>query len=420
MAAGFFRKSALEKLSTPEKLDQLIRVTDRRAWIALLTVVLAIVTALLWSVFGKVKTKLDVIGVIQGGEVHEVVSTAQGQLLEVRASIGDHIEKGQVIAVLQQPELQQQILDAEAVLKNQNFEMEKLLSYGSEESLLQSGFIRQTIKSIKGEIIAEEKNIVFLEGQHEAEDKLLKKGLITQSQINETRQQIEASHNSIERLKGQLAETSNQRHNVTFDLQQKTRLQQQRIEEAARNLKFLRERYDIQSNIRSPYNGYVVESLTDVGVMVSSGSPLFKVKNQDEINSQNLTAILYIPSKDGKKLKKGMEALVAPSTIQPQEDGFIVGKVIYVSEFPVTQQGMLISVRNEQLVQGFLSAGPMFEVHVEFEQDSDAFSGFRWTSAQGPEIEIHEGTSCFGKVTVKEERPLALAVPSFKKFFDLY
>lgn len=420
MAAGFFRKSALEKLSTPEKLDQLIKVTDRRAWIALSTVVLAIVTALLWSVFGKVKTKLDVSGVIQGGEVHEVVSTAQGQLMEVKVNLGDPVERGQVIAVLQQPELQQQILDAEAILKNQNFEMEKLLSYGSEESHLQSGFIKQTIKSIEGEIVAEQKKIVFLEGQYEAEKKLLEKGLITQSQVNGTEQQIEASHNAIERLKGQLAETSNQRHNVTFDLQQKIRLQKQRIEEAERNLDFLKERFDIQSNIRSPYHGYVVETLTDIGVMVTSGSPLFKVKNQDETNPANLTATLYIPSKDGKKLKKGMEALVAPSTIQPQEDGFIVGKVIYVSEFPLTQQGMLTSVRNEQLVQGFLAAGPMFEVQVEFEPDPDAFSGFKWTSAQGPEIEIHEGTFCFGKITIKEERPLALAVPSFKKFFDLY
>ena len=81
MSAGFFRKSALEKLSTTEKLDKLIKVTNRKAWIALLTIALAIGTAVVWSIFGKVKTKIDVVGIIQGGEVHEVVATSQGQLV---------------------------------------------------------------------------------------------------------------------------------------------------------------------------------------------------------------------------------------------------------------------------------------------------------------------------------------------------
>lgn len=40
-----------------------------------------------------------------------------------------------------------------------------------------------------------------------------------------------------------------------------------------------------------------------------------------------------------------MEALVAPSTVQPQEYGFIKSKVTYVSDFPITEKGMLTSVK---------------------------------------------------------------------------
>ena len=46
MSASFFRKSALEKLSTPEKLDQLIKVTGTKAWIALITIIVIIFTLL--------------------------------------------------------------------------------------------------------------------------------------------------------------------------------------------------------------------------------------------------------------------------------------------------------------------------------------------------------------------------------------
>ncbi len=115
-----------------------------------------------------------------------------------------------------------------------------------------------------------------------------------------------------------------------------------------------------------------------------------------------------------------MEALVAPSTIQPQEYGFIKAKVTYISDFPITERGMLTSVKNDQLAKGLLAGGPLFEVHVDFEKDPNSFSGYKWTSAKGPDILIKEGTSCMGKVTIKEEAPATIVVPAFKKFFDLY
>lgn len=419
MSAGFFRKSALEKLSTPEKLDQLIKVTNRKAWIALLTIALAIGTAIVWSIFGKVKTKIDVVGIIQGGEVHEVVATSQGQLVELNVKIGSKVKKGDIIATLHQPELSQQIEDAKAILTDRNFEMGKIVSYGGQGSQLQNEFISQTRKSILGEIDSERKKLSFLYNQLESENTLLGKGLIIKSQVANTKQQIEASKNTIERLKGQMAETSSQQNNVNFDLQQKLTLQNQRIAEAKRNLEFLNERFDTQKNIRSPYDGEVVEVLTERGVVVGTGTPLFKLKNQKD-DTKKITSVLYIPSKDGKKIKKGMEALVSPSTVQPQEFGFIKGKVTYISDFPITQQGMLNSVKNDQLAKGLLAMGPLFEVHVDFEKDISSYSGFRWTSAKGPDVKIKEGTSCMGKITIYEERPVTIVVPAFKNFFDLY
>ncbi|WP_415329008.1 NHLP bacteriocin system secretion protein [Chryseobacterium sp. MMS23-Vi53] len=422
MSASFFRKSALEKLSTPEKLDQLIKVTGPKAWIALVTIALALGVGITWSVFGRVKTKLDVVGVVLGGDVHEVVSTAQGQLVELKVAIGDKVKKGDIIATIQQPELSQQIEDAKAVLSDRKFEMGKLVSYGNQGNHLQGEYINQTRVSIQGEIESERKKLAFLNNQLESENGLLSKGLIVKSQVANTKQQIEASKNNIERLKGQMVETSSQQHTLGYDLQQKVTLQNQRIAEAERTLQFLTEKYDTQKNIRSPYDGDVVEVLTDRGVVVGLGTPLFKVKNEGTANTKlaGLKGVLYIPSKDGKKIKKGMEALVAPSTVQPQEYGFIKSKVTYVSDFPITEKGMLTSVKNDQLAKGLLASGPLFEVHVEFEKDPSSYSGFRWTSAKGPDLTIKEGTSCMGKVTILEEPPAAIVVPAFKKFFDLY
>ncbi len=419
MPPTFFRKAALEKLSTPEKLDQMIKVTGPRAWIALTTITVALVTAIAWSFWGNVKTKLNVVGVLLGGEVHEVVSTSQGQLLELKVNVGDEVKEGDVIAHVEQPQLEQQLTEAKALLAERRFELEQLQSFGNQDSKLQNEFISQQRSSIQMQIVTQRKILKFLKNQHKTEIDLKAKGLITNAQVANTEQQIEGARNQIESLRAQLAQTSSQELNLDFDAEQKVNLSQQRIAQAERNIEQLEERLDIQSNIRSSYSGQVVEVLTDAGVIVGQGVPLFKLKNRDEV-AGDLRGILYIPSQDGKKIKVGMEALVAPSTVQPQDYGFMKATVTYVSDFPITQQGMMTSVKNDQLVQGLLGMGAPFEVHVQFEKDPDSFSGFQWTSAKGPDVVINEGTSCMGKVTVKSEPPVTIVIPALKKFFDLY
>ncbi|KAB8155123.1 NHLP bacteriocin system secretion protein [Kordia sp. TARA_039_SRF] len=421
MAAGFFRKAAIEKLSTPEKLDQLIKVTSPRGWIALITITLILATGIIWAFFGNVKTKLNVVGVLLGGEIHEVVATSQGQLISLNVAIGDVVNEGDVIATVEQPELYQQIEEVKASLEERKFDLQQLLSFGNQDTRLQSELIQQQRTTIVMQIESEKKNLEFLRNQLDTEKGLLEQGLITRTQVVNTEQQIEASINTIESLKGQQVQTSSRKLNLGFDLQQKINMSKQRIAETERQLTYLQERYDIQTNIKSAHAGEVVELLTDAGVIVRQGSPLFKLKNQNQLTADNkLRGVLYIPSQDGKKIKEGMEALVVPSTVQPQEYGFMKGKVTYVSDFPITQKGMMMTVKNDQLVQGLLSQGALFEVYVEFEKDENSYSGFKWTSAKGPEVAINEGTSCMGKITVKSEPPAAIVVPALKKFFDLY
>jgi len=419
MSQSFFRKSALEKLSTPEKLDQLIKVTGSKAWVALVTIAVIIFTAIGWSVFGHIKTKLNAAGVLLGGDVYEVVSTSQGQLIKLNVKNGDKIKKGDIIANIEQIQLQQQIAEAKSLLSEQKFELSKTRSFGSKDSELQGDFVTKQKSSIQAQIRSEKKLLDFLKNQLETEKNLLKKGLITKAQVANTEQQIETSSNQISNLNAQFVQTSSQKLTLQFDSDQRTNLLVQRISQTERQIVNLTEQYDIASNVRSLYSGEVVEVLTDAGTVVAQGSPLFKLKYSNKSNAK-LRGILYIPSQDGKKIEVGMEALVAPSTVQPQDFGFMKGKVVYVSDFPITQKGMMTSVKNDQLVQSLLKLGAPFEVHVEFEKDPASYSGFKWTSAKGPNVFINEGTSCSGKITVKSESPITIVIPALKKFFELY
>lgn len=419
--ATIFRKSALEKLSTPEKLDQLIKITSPRAWIALLTIAIAIGTTVVWGFAGRVKTKIDTTGILLGGEVYDIVSTSQGQLLKLNIEVGDVVKEGEIIAEIDQPEIAQQIEEARASLIERQFELKQLMAFGSKDTEIQDELIEQQRASVKQQILSVQKNIVFLKQQLDIDKELFAKGLTTKPQVVSSEQQLENAENQIVDLKASLVEMSSQELNIGFTLAQKITVIKQKIAQEERRVNQLEEKYKIKKSITSPHSGEVVEVLSSSGVMVSSGTPLFKVKNELELNKPGtIRGILYVPSQDGKKIKKGMEALVVPATVKPQEFGYMKAKVVYVSEFPVTQQGMMTSMKNDQLVQSLLAMGAPYKVEVEFKPNSNSYSGYEWTSANGPEIMVNAGTSCMGKITVKEEPPIAMVIPALKKFFDLY
>jgi len=55
MNNGIFRKKGIDKITSPEKLDDYIRVTTPSVWLVLAAVVLLLVGALVWGFFGEVE-----------------------------------------------------------------------------------------------------------------------------------------------------------------------------------------------------------------------------------------------------------------------------------------------------------------------------------------------------------------------------
>ncbi|HYN88956.1 MAG TPA: NHLP bacteriocin system secretion protein [Ardenticatenaceae bacterium] len=92
---------ALERLSSPEQLDQLVRVTTPVGWLALGAVAALLVTGIIWGLTGSIPTKVGGRGIlIRAGGVNTIVSTTSGQIDEVLVSPGDVVEAGQVVATV--------------------------------------------------------------------------------------------------------------------------------------------------------------------------------------------------------------------------------------------------------------------------------------------------------------------------------
>ena len=62
--AQLYRKSALEKISSPEQLDKALTVTSPMSWIALLVVTVVIVITVIWSVIGTIPVTVTTTGIV--------------------------------------------------------------------------------------------------------------------------------------------------------------------------------------------------------------------------------------------------------------------------------------------------------------------------------------------------------------------
>jgi len=63
-SAGLFRQQALERFSSPERLDQLVQLTAPKEWVALAALAALVGAALVWSVAGSLPTTVAGSGVI--------------------------------------------------------------------------------------------------------------------------------------------------------------------------------------------------------------------------------------------------------------------------------------------------------------------------------------------------------------------
>jgi HlyD family secretion protein len=107
---SIFRKESLERLSSPERLDQLMQVVKPRDWLPLSTLGVFVFIGLVWSIVGRIPITENAMGVlIHPRNVLQVQSPIAGQLQSVNIKEGECVKKNQVLATIDPTELKQQL-----------------------------------------------------------------------------------------------------------------------------------------------------------------------------------------------------------------------------------------------------------------------------------------------------------------------
>ncbi len=67
MNGQLFRKSSIDRISSPEQLDDYVRVSSLGVWMVLLAVIILLVGVCVWGIFGHLDTRLDSAGICEDG-----------------------------------------------------------------------------------------------------------------------------------------------------------------------------------------------------------------------------------------------------------------------------------------------------------------------------------------------------------------
>jgi HlyD family secretion protein len=470
--SNLFRKEALDRLSSPERLDQLMQVVQPKKWIPLAAMGTIITAGLAWSVFGRIPITVAGQGVLVfPSKVVSVQSFTAGTLLTVNIRPGDKIKKNQVLATIDQTELQKKLELARTKLAQLRDQDRNAISLQFQRTALDKDAIQQQRQAIQQSLAAtqsvtpilREKGLDSIDQERqtlmqrmqttqellptfkqrfELRQKLKQEGAVSsdavlqaqqeflnsQTKINEIQSELKrldvreadaqrqflANLNSVQQLQAQLATLDTKlAGQAEQDLAISTNRKKE-IQATEALITQLELELKGNSQIVSNFDGRVLEVAAVSGQSIDRGGKLGTIEAQDSTNK--LVGVAFLPVSEGKKIRKGMELQITPSTVKRERFGGIVATVTNVSEFPVTKESASNVVGGPEILQGIATKGPQIQVFAELQPDASTPSQFRWSSSKGPEAQITPGTTASVRVKVEEQSPISFVFPILRSW----
>src|SRR5579871_42641 len=408
-----FRSAASERLSSVEQLDQLVAITRPFDWVAAAAMGLGLIVLIAWGVLGKIPTRVEGQGILlsSGGRVVDAVSSVSGRLASIDVAVGDSVQADQVIAHVGQIEIEQRLAQAKEVLREREREHADLNATIDREIDTKLANYTAQEKGLNEAIAAADQRATYLTADIEKLEPAVSNGFVTRKTVEDRRVELNAAklrmvdaQNDILKINAQRLDLQSQRD--------RDRMQSQfRVNDARRLVEQLTADLDRGSRILSPADGRVVEVKVSGGSVLSVGTAVVEI----ETSGERLEATIYMPPDRGKDVRPGMQVHIEPTMIAREEYGAIIGKVIAISEFPVTPQGMLADLHNDTLVKRFSESGAPYAAKVRLDGDASTVSGYRWSSGKGPPLRLSAGTLTRAEVTTREQPPIGLVIPLIRR-----
>ncbi len=427
LSTRLFRESALERLSSPEQLDQQLQVTSPKGWIALLALWSVLAAVIVWSIVGSVPTREEGQGIIVvGGGLRVVVSPGKGRLRSIDVDVGDALDPGDIVAAISQQTLEDELEEATSQLGELRAQNRRHAEFDQREQDLQASLAQVDEQRLQQTIDYANDRTTRLRTRHDIVKGLVEDGMMPELDLHEIEQDIETVSLDQEKARLEIQQLIARNENDSFQRERDRMTRDNEVELLQSKVDLLSGRLKRESQVVCQISGRVVEIRAAVQTEVNVGDAILLIEPTGT-DVGTLEAIIYVSAATGKQIKvKGegdgpeMVAHISPGGVKREEFGSMLGVVSFVAKVPTSKPAMEARLGDKDLAEKLtLEIGLPLEVRITLIPSEDTPSGYQWTSSHGPETVITAGTLCRGSVTVKEQRPIELLIPFIKKRLGL-
>lgn len=408
--------AAYDDVSSPERLDEVVRVSSPMSTIFALFLLFTLLCALTWGFAGTITTRVYGQGLIlfEDARTDQVSAAGAGRVAEVLVEPGDLVSTGDVVARLSNAPVRRRLEEATRRLGELREDLAALQDARDLDLAEFDQVSSRRRESLERRIAQGEQVLENLRERLSANERLLERGLVNSAVVSELRTQIFQAMQDIEIARSAL---------TRLDLDRDERAGNWRVQltearqAVSRQRALVRERQveaEASATVVAPTHGEVVEVLVGEGSPVRAGTTVITVIEP----GARLSTLAFMPALRAKLVEEGMDALVSPSTVRREEFGAMRGEVAFVSRFPLSSEALQARLQNPDLVRTFLAGGPPLLVRIHL-RESAGTGGYAWTSGGEPPVEITPGTLAEVSVVTRTQRPVTLLLPALRRFLGI-
>jgi RND family efflux transporter MFP subunit len=259
----------------------------------------------------------------------DIFARTSGYLKAWHVDIGDHVVAGQLLAELDTPELDQELLQSEAL---------KLQAEASvAEAVAEHEEAKQQIELAKANVQRADAQLSLAKITYKRNTPLAVTQAISKQELDESQATLQSRQAEVAAAKAELAQqTANLATREAI-----IRSRQATVANATANVQRLRELQGFQRLV-APFDGVITRRQAEVGMLVTAGTtgqtPLFGLVQQDKLRVQ-----VAVPQSQASQLEIGQQADV----FVPERPGQAFTGVIARTAAAVDQQSRTLNVEIE-------------------------------------------------------------------------
>jgi multidrug efflux pump subunit AcrA (membrane-fusion protein) len=259
-------------------------------------------------------------GQIEAGDEVKIVSKISGRVKEVNFEIGDYVQAGEPLVILETDELYDQLSQAEATLASAKANL----------AANESGSLPQQLDQVKSAFEQAEANYLNVKADYERMKALYEADAISKQAFDGMELKYKVAKSQYESAKEQLKLTEERLPKNVEALRAQVAQAQAAVDLIKTNIE--------NSVIKAPVSGMISSKQIQPGEMCQAGATLGAVVNIDRVK-----VVINVPEEDINKLKDGQEATVNVDALG--NEGRIKSKISIVS--PASGASRLFQVKIE-------------------------------------------------------------------------